>query len=164
MARTKGQILARWRASLHDVDCTPLEFFALVREGVEASELPGLSFSEITRAEGGLFSPGRIYFRIRCDRLFFDISAFVAGRALAISYWLHEDLPGVRELFSEIPPLGFLIESVIKPATYYKVDLLETFQHAVHDAIIGIFDELSQRNGAPLLPDDLRQPIWEEVW
>ncbi len=157
-------ILARWRAQLQDVACSPLAFLDLVHGAVEDTLFPDIEFSEILRCEGAFFSPDRVYLRIRHHRLYFDVSAFVAGRCLSVVYWLHEDPPGLRDLFSEIPGVGTVIWHVFEPPTYYRVDFIETFQHVVHDAILSVCDSLAEELRNPLLPEGERQPIWEEIW
>lgn len=164
MAGTDGKILARWQTQLIGVSCTPLAFFEEVEDAVRECEFPDTSFSQITRREGGSFSARRVYLRIRFDRLFFDVSAFVSGGSLVVGYWLHEDLPGISDLFSEIPGIGFLLEQTMNSATYYRVDYFEHFQRAVHDSILHVVDELSERNGTALLSEAARQPIWDEIW
>ncbi len=164
MPRIDGQLLARWQARLRDVDCTPLEFFDRVRDAVIESGLTDFRFSEVMRREKGVFSAGRIYFRIRFGRLFFDVSAFIAGRFLVVAYWLHQDWPGIADLFSEIPGVRSVIEHAVEPATYYRVDEVENLQRVIHDAIVEVVDQLSGTNGLEILPDDERQPIWEEMW
>jgi len=163
MPRSDGQVLARWSGRLTGVDCTPLEFFELVQVDVLETQLPDIRFARITRRENGPFSANRIYFRVRCDRLFFDVTAFVSGRVLAVGYWLHADWPGLQDLFFEFPFVGSLIERAVRPTTYYGVDQLENFQHIVHDSILRVLDDLSSRNSTATLPDDERQPIWEEI-
>lgn len=164
MSNTDGSILARWQGKLENVHCSPLEFFEMMQVSVLEKELPNLTFSRIVRREGGWFSPRRIYLRIRYQRLYFDISAFVVGSAICIGCWLHEDAPGVADLFSEIPGLGFLIDRTTRAATYYTVDFIEHFQRTIHDSILQVVDELSEETGMENLSDEARQPIWEEIW
>ena len=164
MPFTDGQILTRWRTSLTDVDCSPLTFLELVREKVLATGIPEIRISPIVRREGGVLSYGRVYLRVRRGRLFFDVSAFLSGRFLVVGYWLHKDPPGIRDLFSEIPGLNFILERIVDPATYYRVDDVENFQHAVHDAIVGASDELSERNRVTQLLEDAVDPLWGEIW
>jgi hypothetical protein len=164
MPHPAGQILARWRGELHGAACSPLEFFERVWEAMEGTGFPDVRFSEVRRREGGALSAERIYFRIRSGQMFFDVSSFVAGSTLVVGYWLHVDDPGLFELFSEIPGLGRLLEHVVRPATYYRVDLSQSFQYAVHDSILHAMDELSERNGIDLLPEIDRHPVWNEVW
>ncbi len=158
------QILARWRVQMPNLPCSPLDFLHLVQSAVDETLFPDVEFSNVLRREGAFFSPDRIYLRIRHHRLYFDVSALVAGRCLSVAYWLHEDPPGLRELFSEIPGVGAVITHVLDRPTYYRVDLIETFQHSVHDAILGVWDRLAEETRNPLLPPDERQPIWEEIW
>lgn len=164
MPNTNGNILARWQTSLENVVCSPLEFYELVEHSLIESELPNLSFSQITRNEGGWFSPRRVYLRIRYQRLYFDVSAFVGGNALIVGWWLQEDAPGVTDLLAEIPGFGFLMEKTTRAATYYKVDFIEHFQRTVHASVLQTVDKLSEANGLSYLPDKTRVPIWEEIW
>lgn len=160
---TETQLLARWSGSIRDTTCSPLEFYGRLEEEILASGLASIKFSQFRRREGGIFSPLRIYFRIQCERLYFDLCAFIFGRSLVVSYWLHVERYGVVDLLEEIPGVGFLIESTIRPATYYSVDVIEHFQHEVHGAVMHVIDELSVNDGARL-PPDARQPIWEQIW
>ena len=164
MPQSAGKIVARWRGELQGVDCSPLQFYERVGEAIEETGFPNIRFSEARRREAGPFSAERIYFRIRCEQMFFDVSAFVVGRALVIGYWLHVDQPGLFELFSEIPGVGFVLNHLVRPATYYRVDLIQSFQHAVHGSILHVMDDLSERNGIDLLPEIDRHPVWNEVW
>lgn len=131
---------------------------------VAEKELPDVSFSQIVRREGGWFSPRRRYLRIRYRKLFFDVSAFVVGSSLILSWWLQEDSPGIGDLLSEIPGFGLVLEKTTRAATYYTVDFIEFFQRAIHDSILRAVDELSEENGFGILPDEARQPVWEEIW
>lgn len=164
MPKPDGNILARWQTTLGIVACSPLEFFNRVEATLIESELPDLKISRINRSEGGWFSPRRIYLRIRYQKLYFDISSFVAGNSLIVGWWLHEDLPGVVDLWAEIPGLGFLIEKTTHAATYYTVDFIEHFERTVHNAILQVVDELAEENESAFLPDEARKPIWEELW
>lgn len=164
MPTDDAPILARWRAQLHDVACSPLDFLDLVQTAVQETLFPGIEFSTIVRREGSFLSADRIYLRIRHDRLYFDVSAFVAGRNLSVSYWLHEDPPSLTDLFSEIPGLGAVLTHVLDRATYYRVDAIETMQHVVHDAILSVCDRLAAEARNPVLPNPERQAIWEAIW
>lgn len=164
MAASHGQILARWQAKLIGVDCSPMEFFEMVENAVIERELPDVSFSLVMRREGGWFSPRRMYLRIRCRKLYFDVSAFVVGNSLIVGWWLHQALPGVADLFAELPGIGFILRKTTRAATYYAVDFIEYFQRAVHDSILRLIDDLTKENEAAFLPDEARQPVWEELW
>ncbi|MBK8464956.1 MAG: hypothetical protein IPL32_03920 [Chloracidobacterium sp.] len=164
MAASEQELLARWSGSIRDAACSPLEFYDLVEQEILESGLAGVNFSQFTRREGGLFSPLRIYFRIRYDRLYFDLCAFVSGHSFVVSYWLHVERFGMVDLLEEIPGVGFLIETTLRPATYYSIDVIEHFQHEVHNAVMHVIDELSENDGAASLPPEARQPIWEQIW
>lgn len=165
MQKTDGNIVARWQATLENAECSPLEFYERVENSLTECELRNLRFSRITRSEGGWFSPGRTYLRIRfCRRLFFDVSAFIVGNAFIVSWWLHEDAPSVADLLAEIPGVGFLLEKTTRAATYYTVDYIEFTERAVHASILRVIDELSEENKLVPLSDEARIPVWEEIW
>lgn len=164
MPNKHGNILARWQTTLEMSVCSPLEFYERVETELLASELPNLQFSNITRNEGGWFSPRRTYLRIRYQKLYFDVSAFVGGKFLIVGWWLHLETQGIADLFSELPILGFLLNRLSYSDTYFRVDYLEFFQRSIHDSILRVVDELRGQNGLPLLTAEARIPIWEEIW
>ena len=164
MAANEQQLLARWSGSIRDAPCSPMEFYRTVEQEIMAGGFSGIRFSHFTRREGGLFSPLRVYLRIRYERLYFDLCAFISGRSFVVSYWLHVDRFGIIDLFGEIPGVGFLLENTLRPSTYYAIDTVEHFQHEVHRAVLSVVDELSQIDGAANLPPEARQPIWEQIW
>ncbi len=164
MPNRNVNILARWQTVIESVACSPLEFFDRIENSLTECELPNLSISQIIRSEGGWFSQRRIYLRVRYQKMCFDISAFIIGGCLIVGWWLHEDLSGVTDLLAEIPLFGFLIENTTRAPTYYAVDFIEYFQRVVHDSVLRIVDELSEENGFALLPEENRQPLWEEIW
>lgn len=164
MPKPDGNILARWQTSLANTACSPLEFFNRVETSLIEGELPDLKISQINRREGGWFTPRRIYLRASYQKLYFDISSFVAGSSLVVGWWLHKDLPDVFDLLAEIPCLGFLIEKTTSAATYYTVDFIEYFERSVHNTILQVIDELLEESESAFLPDEARKPIWEELW
>ena len=164
MPNRNHRLLARWRAQLDDVDCTPLGFLDRVRTAVEDSSFPDVEIAAVMRREGSVFSHDRAYLRIRYHRLYFDVTAVVTGRILGVSFWLHKDPPGVLELFSEIPGVGGVLRHVFDRATYYRVDILETFQHMVNDAVRTVCDQVVDEARDHLLPDEDRQPVWHRIW
>ncbi len=164
MPRADGKVLSRWRATVAPAPCSPLEFYEAVEEAIASSGDPRIRFSRIVRGEGGTAAPRRIYLRVQFDRLFFDVSAFLSGRSLVVGYWLHEDLPGVVELFEEIPGVGHLLRQFIRPVTYYRVDLLESFQHTVHDAVQMVLRNLDPTGVQPTLLREQDAPERDDIW
>ncbi len=164
MAGEDAQILARWNARLMGTTCTPMTFFELVTAAIENRGLSNITVACTLRREGGIFSANRIYLRVRYEDLFFDVSAFVAGSSLIVGYWLHRDHPGIQDLLSEVPILGFAIERWIRPTTYYIVDYISSFQELIHGSILDVVDDLLVANGQDPVEIEARAPIWEAVW
>lgn len=164
MAGQDAQILARWDARIRGANCTPLLFFELVTTAIEQQQLSDIDIVYSVRREGGLFSPRRVYLRVRYDDLFFDVSALVAGTSLIVGYWLHRDHPGIVDLLSEIPGIRIIRERWLRPTTYFAVDYVRAFQQIIHGAILDVVDDLSQLQGLVHLPEVERVPVWEQVW
>ena len=164
MPKHDETMLSRWRVQLDDVDCTPLGFLERVRTAVEGTSFPGLEIATVMRREGSVFTHDRAYLRIRYHRLYFDVAALVAGRVLSVGYWLHADPPGVTELFSEIPVIGAVLNHLIDRPTYYRVDLVETFQHVVDNAVRAVCDDVVEEARDRVLPDEDRLPVWHRIW
>ena len=164
MPNANDNILTRWQTSLTSVACSPLEFYERVENYLAESEIPNLKFSQVTRNEGGWFSPRRIYLRVRYKKLYFDVSAFVAGNVLTVGWWFHEDLSGITDLFAEIPVLSFFMQRTYRADTYFQVDYIEYFQKTFHETILRLVDELREDTGLPCLPPEARVPVQEEIW
>lgn len=161
MTISDEQILARWHGAIERPVCSPREFLQMVEQEIIDKELPNISFSYITRHEGGWLSPRRIYLRIKGFGLFFDTSAFVDGNSLVVSWWLHREQPGLVDLFSELPVLGHILRKTVRAETYYAVDVIEHFQHSVNNAIIDVFKRLGEPT-SEYLTDSKAE--WDGVW
>jgi hypothetical protein len=170
MPRIYGKTLARWTGRVKNTAAgcvSSLEFLERVQNAIIGRDLPNISFSYITRREGGWFSPRRIYLRVRFERLFFDVFGFVIGNEMTTGWWLHEDSPGITDLLAEIPGMGFVLENMVphRSETYYRVDFIESAQRLIHESVLQVIDDLSAESGGQFyLPDEERQPIWEEIW
>ena len=162
MTTADGQILARWHGSLENPVCSPLEFLQMVEQEIIEKGLPNISFSYITRHEGGWFSPQRIYLRIKGYGLFFDITAFPEGNSLVVSWWLHRQDPNLIDLFSELPLIGYVLRKTIRAETYYTVDTVEHFQDSIAASVTKVLRNLDEQNGFEYSPDT--KPEWEGVW
>lgn len=161
MTRSVEQILARWHGSIENPIRSPLEFLQMVEQELNEKDLPNNSFSYITRQEGGLFSPRRVYLRIKGFGLFFDSSAFIDGNSLVVSWWLHREQPDLIDLLSELPVLGYVLRKTIRAETYYTVDIIEHFQHSVHESIVEVAKRLGEQTNEYLPDSELE---WEGVW
>jgi len=137
-----GEPISRWTGQILPTRVSPLDFYERIRILLLETNFPGMEFARVTRRERGWLSAKRTYLRIRYNTLFFDICAFPLGGRLMVSWWLHCDPPGIVDLFTEIPVVGFLLKGTIKAATYMGVDRNAAFQHSVDQAIRQVVNEL----------------------
>ena len=165
MPNTDGTILSRWHTTLENVICSPLEFYESVMNSIEQKGIPNITFTNITRREGGWFSShSRIYLRIRQNRLFFDVCAFPVGTSFVVSSWLQEDLPGAVDLLAEIPVLGYVLENTLLANSFYTVDFVEYYQRSIHNSVLQIIDDLTDDFELERIPNEARQPILTEFF
>lgn len=158
-----ARLLTRWTSELGDAPCSPLEFYQLVQAEIMERELEHVTFSFVTRREGGVLSPQRTYLRVRLGKLFFDICAFLVGNAFVISYWLHEDTNSLFDLLTELPVLGFFLTRIFYAKTYYLVDYIQYSQQTIHQSILQVIDDLAEENDLTFLPEEVRQAVvWED--
>lgn len=137
-----GKLLSQWQQVIGNPGVTPLEFYQLVVDAITRRALLDILISTAARREGGVFSPRRVYLRVRRGKLIFDISAAPFGNSIAVSWWLFEATPGLIDLLWEIPVLGSVLYGLVRPATFYAVDTASAFQHAVHDSVLQAIDAL----------------------
>ena len=164
MAQAKtAQILAHWDTLLN-VQIAPLAFYDLVERDISSQGFPELKVTRVLWREGGLFSAQREYLRVKRKTLVFDICAAPLGNNFFVAWWLGETTPGVADLFMEIPLIGTVLKTLFRPATYYKVDTTTAFQHTVHNAVLAVVDNLTEKNGLEPLSSDERIPILENFY
>ena len=65
----KGELLDSWIAFHDNLNFPPQEFYAAIKEELQARKIPGLDISDEVFAEGGVLSDRRIYLRLFRERL-----------------------------------------------------------------------------------------------
>lgn len=86
------------------------------------------------------------------------VGAFACVQALADSGQMNDSF--VRAL----PLVGRLYVWLFKPATFYRIDTMEMFQRAVHNAVLEVIDAMTAEKGLKLLSESERKPIMRELY
>lgn len=63
-----------------------------------------------------------------------------------------------------IPVIGTLYVWMFKPGSYYRIDTLEMFQKAVHNAVLEVIDSMTAEKGIRALVENERKPIMREFY
>lgn len=63
-----------------------------------------------------------------------------------------------------VPLLGTLYLWMFKPASYYRIDTMEMFQKAVHNAVLEVIDTMTTEKGIRALSENDRKPIMREFY
>ncbi len=63
-----------------------------------------------------------------------------------------------------LPLLGPLYAWLFKPATFYRLDTMEMFQTAVHNAVLEVIDTMTAEKGIRALTESARKPVMREFY
>ena len=63
-----------------------------------------------------------------------------------------------------LPLLGSLYVWLFKPATFYRIDTMEMFQTAIHNAVLEVIDAMTAEKGIRALSESARKPIMREFY
>lgn len=63
-----------------------------------------------------------------------------------------------------LPMLGTLYGWLFKPSTYFRLDTMEMFQRAVHNAVLETIDAMTAEKGLRALSESERKPIMREFY
>lgn len=157
-------VISHWNQLLSGLQASPKEFYAAVEQAIEQRQVPDTKRSRVDWHEGGLFSAKREYLRVKRKEYIFDICGAPFGTGFFVSSWLGEVPSGLLALLAEIPVIGYLVQRLVRPATYYKIDTALMFQSAVHGAVLDVVDGLLSAKGLRALSELERKPILREFF
>lgn len=80
-----NQLLSYWCKLFPSVTYAPGDFYALVAEHLAAQQVPALEVNRVLLRQSGPFSPGRLYFELRRERLVFEICGAPFGTGFFVS-------------------------------------------------------------------------------
>jgi hypothetical protein len=63
-----------------------------------------------------------------------------------------------------LPLIGPLYSWLFKPATFYRIDTMEMYQKAVHNAVLEVLDSMTAAHGLRVLSESERKPIMREFY
>ena len=158
MAQTPESVLAQWSALVEGLQWSPKEFYGSVEQALQRRQLPDISLSRVSYAEGGLFSAKREYLRVMRKDHIFDICGAPFGTGFFFSSWLGERPQGCLGLFMIIPVLNIFV-GMLRRETYYKVDTAMMFRESVQNAVFEVIDSLTTAKGIRPLSELERKPV-----
>ena len=140
------------------------EFYKTIEEKVSAEGLKEIKVERVTLSEGGIFSNKREYLQVRRGEHVFHLCAAPYGRNFFISWWLGEIESGFWAWISDIPVVGWIASSFLKPMTYFKIDTAGIFQTLVHGNIMETLDGWSETKGVSKLALEERKPLMRDFF
>ena len=142
---------------------SPLELYQAIDDGFARRPIIGIQISRVTRPEWHLMSTRRTYILLRFRDAACFISAVPVGTGLLVS-WRYAALPSRLSLILfEIPYIGFIIERIFSPPTFYRVDIYDALEQAIRGCIVEATNVLANRGVRPLTPVEQR-PLLREFY
>jgi hypothetical protein len=155
--------IGHWHHHFENFNYSSHEFYETIKQAVREKEVPGIEFSRVTYAEGGLFSMNREYLRITRKRMVFDICAAPFAKGFFVSWW-QTSLPSLREvLIALIPYLGKTSLRNERAQTYFELDTETMFKDSFHQSIMQAIDAITTAKGLRSLSKDERITMLEPV-
>ena len=111
------------------------EFYTAIGELLIDKQIPGLRISIISRLEGGVFSPGRLYLRIRRKNMIIEVCSFHFGTGSFVSC-RSGSRPGFKKaIFGGKGLADKTLDLLYYQETYYRADQQTMFKKIVNGAI-----------------------------
>jgi len=144
-----------WQEREPDFRFPPTHYYFLLREEIMARKVPHITFRDIRLHEGSsLFSPKRIYLRIKRRELVFDTCAAPFGTGYFFSWFIGRNVNPARKLLRLIPYVGRRIDDYLFPYTYYHQDTANMFQETIRDCVEVTIKKVLEHKGVR----ELQQP------
>lgn len=157
-------ILSHWNHRVEGMQQSSNDFYAQVERLIKGENVDGVKIERVNIAEGGVFSSKREYLQIRRGEHVFHVCAAPFGTGFFLSSWLGIKESGFWAWLSELPVIGVLVQNILKPLTYYKIDTALMFQSIAHTAVLRVLDDLTTTKGIRALTETERKPIMRDFF
>jgi hypothetical protein len=124
------EIISHWSTLIENFNTSTQTFYQAVAVAIEKRQIPNAKIDRISWNESHLLSAKREYLRISCKKdFYFAICGAPFGTGFFISYWLLQPPDGcLVELFKPLPFLSGLVQFLVRPWTYYRIDTANMFE------------------------------------
>jgi hypothetical protein len=140
-----SKILSNWHQLFDKTNFSPQEFYQTVEKLIHERQFRGVSLLRITYAEGGLFSSGREYLRVRYKDYLFDICAAPFAKNFFISWWLTELGTPMFDALKRIPIIGLFM--IKRPKTFFEMDTENMVRECIRDCVNIAIGRLTEEKG-----------------
>lgn len=158
MSQKPNAIISHWSTMIENLAASPKEFFSSLEEAINRKQMEKIKFSRVTWSEGGMLSAKREYLRVKRKDHAYDICGAPFGNGFFVSSWLGDFESGILGKLFAIPIIGGLLERMLKPLTYYRIDSALMFQSLVHSAVLEVIDNMTKAKGLRALSESERKP------
>lgn len=145
-----NHVFSHWFAAVDGFRASPSQFYTVVLDKIAEQGITHLRVRQIACREGGFLAPRRLYLRVQRQEMIFDVCGVPSGSSFFVSWWLGRKPPTLlrRAAFplADLPIVGWPFRVAVG-RTYYHVDSMLMFQHAVHRAVVAAIEAMSETQG-----------------
>ncbi|RZK12947.1 MAG: hypothetical protein EOO46_01280 [Flavobacterium sp.] len=130
-----------------DIQVSPKEFYQAVTDVLKDHQIPGLWTSIVTRPEGGIFSPSRMYLRISRKNIVIDLCSFHFGTGQFVSCRTGYRTNLRTKALGEKTIANRILEIAHFQQTFYRRDQQAMFRKLVDGAINEVIQSIRTIHG-----------------
>ena len=157
-------IISHWNHMAQGLALSSNEFYSEIERLLKDHSVKDMKSDRVNLSEGGLLSAKREYLQVRRGDHVFHVCAAPFGSGFFVSWWLGAVESGILAWLSSKPVIGFLVQNLVKPLTYYKIDTALMFQSITHSAVAQALDSLLSAKGLRALSETERKPIMRDFF
>lgn len=98
----------------------------------------------------------------------FILGLVLLAVALVFALWISSEMASQGtwndSVVRALPLIGRLYEWLFKPGTYYRIDSMQMFQQAVHNAVLEVIDQMTTEKGVRALSESDRKPTMHKFY
>jgi len=153
------KIVGHWDRFVEGLNVSTLAFFELVESLLAERGIDGVIAMRVVWPEGGPFSPRRHYLQVNFDTIIFIVGAVPIGNATYFSWWCAIADRGITAWLVDRALFGWMFRLLLRPTTFYRVDTVRAYEHALHASLTTAVDNLSKAKGLRSLSEEDRKPV-----
>lgn len=140
-------------------------FFNAVEEEIKAREMPErIRFKRIRLWEGSIWSPRRLYMKIRRKGFVIYLCGAPYGKSYFFSYYVARTrnplVTLLYKLLSLTPLIGQTLAKQIDFNTFYRFDTAQAFSISMHQSIQNVIKAITEEKGLRALTPEEQQPTF----
>lgn len=157
-------IVSHWNTMIPRMQQSSDQFYDEVQRLIGEHNLKDVRLERVNIAEGGIFSSKREYLQVRRADFVFHVCAAPYGNGFFVSWWFGTVEKGFLAWLKGLPVIGTIVQLVITPWTYYRVDTANMFRAITSGAVETTLDHVMSAKGLRILSNEEKKPVMRELF